>query len=49
MRYFSRVAREDFLEAIRVEDEEMCEKRLDNSRKAEEDKHSREYEKAAKK
>lgn len=27
----------------------MCKKRLDNSRKAEEDKHSREYEKAAKK
>ena len=49
MRYFSRVAREDFLEAIRVEEVETCEKRLDNARKAEEDKHSREYEKAAKK
>jgi hypothetical protein len=49
MRYFSRVSREDFLEAIRVEDEETREKRLDDSRIAEENKRSKEYEKLAKK
>ena len=51
MRYFSRVSCEDFLEAIRVclGYEETREKRLDDSRMAEENKHSKEYEKLAKK
>ena len=49
MPYFKRVSHDDYLESVRLKDEETREERIDNARKAAEDKRIKEYERAAKK